>query len=78
MYKQYIMSMKNPTPLTPTEWIHQCAARLHERWHTVAQAQLEDVALDIYLDDQLRHLPPAEAAAAWLSPIANPARDSHA
>lgn len=64
--------------LTPNQWIHQCAARLQERWHTVAQEQLEEVATDIWTDDRLRHLPPAEAAAVWLSPLGSPASDSHA
>lgn len=75
---QYIDGMQNTTQITPSEWIDQCAARLHERWKTVDQAQLEDVALDIYLDDRLRHMPPADAAVAWLSPLSGPPRDSHA
>ena len=55
--------------LTPTQWIAMCAQRLHERWATVDQAQLEEAAVVIWNDAQLRALPPHEAAAKWLSPI---------
>jgi hypothetical protein len=64
--------------LAPSEWIEQCAQRLHERWHTVAPEELVDAALDIWLDDRLRHMPPAEAATEWLSPLVSPACDSRA
>lgn len=68
--------MLNAPQLTPTQWIQLCAERLHERWHTVAQEQLEEVATEIWTDDRLRHMPPAEAAAAWLQPLAGLASDS--
>jgi hypothetical protein len=55
--------------LTPTQWISQCAETLHQRWHTVDAAQLEEVAVDIWKDPKLRDMPPAEAALLWLSPI---------
>ena len=55
--------------LTPSQWIAQCAERLHERWATVDQAQLEEAAVGIWIDARLRALPPDEAAARWLSPI---------
>lgn len=76
MYIQYIGCMQT-VELTPSQWIEQCAQRLHERWHRVAPQELEDAALDIWLDDRLRHMPPAEAAAEWLSPLICSALDSH-
>lgn len=57
--------------LTPTQWIAQCAARLHERWRTVEPAQLEEVAVGLGQDEKLRSLPPSEAAQMWLTPIIN-------
>jgi hypothetical protein len=55
--------------MTPTQWIAKCAERLHERWVTVGQAQLEETAVVIWNDTQLRALPPDQAAAKWLSPV---------
>lgn len=72
LFIQYIGDMNSELTLSspsPTQWIQQCAQKLHERWHTVSTEQLEDVALDIFMDDRLRHMAPAEAAAAWLSPV---------
>ena len=58
-------------PITPTQWITECAARLHERWRTVEPAQLEEVAVGLWQDEKLRSLPPSEAAQMWLTPITN-------
>lgn len=55
--------------LLPTQWIAQCADRLHQRWRTVEPAQLEELAVDLWKDAQLRAMPPEEAAAVWLSPV---------
>lgn len=55
--------------LLPTQWIAQCADRLHQRWRTVEPAQLEELAVDLWKDVQLRAMPPEEAAAIWLSPV---------
>jgi hypothetical protein len=55
--------------LLSTQWIAQCADRLHQRWRTVEPAQLEDLAVDLWKDVQLRAMPPEEAAAVWLSPV---------
>jgi hypothetical protein len=56
--------------ITPSQWIARCGAKLHERWQTVEPAQLEEVAVVIWQDINLRALPPDQAAEAWLSPIA--------
>jgi hypothetical protein len=48
------------------EWIDRCSQRLHEHWHTVETAQLDDVAIDLWRDLRLRSLPPEEAAVEWL------------
>lgn len=72
MNKQYYADMKT---LTPTrQWITACAERLHERWHTVEAAQLEEVAVDIWQDARLRSMEPAQAAAVWLLPVASPGK----
>lgn len=55
--------------LLPTQWIAQCADRLHQRWRTVEPAQLEELAVDLWKDAQLRAMPPEDAAAIWLSPV---------
>jgi hypothetical protein len=55
--------------LLPTQWIAQCADRLHQRWRTVEPAQLEELAVDLWKDVQLRAMPPEKAAAVWLSPV---------
>lgn len=60
--------------MTPSQWIAKCGEKLHERWHTVETAQLEEVAVAIWQDAKLRSMPPEEAAAVWLRPIA-PATD---
>ena len=55
----------------PSEvWIAACAHQLQQRWRTVHPSELESVAGELWHDDQLRALPPAEAAAEWLKPIA--------
>jgi hypothetical protein len=48
------------------EWIDRCSQRLREHWHTVEQAQLDDVAIDLWRDPRLRGLPPEDAAVEWL------------
>ena len=55
--------------LTPTQWITKCAERLHDRWQTVEHGQLEEVAVVIWQDANLRAMEPHEAAAAWLKPV---------
>jgi hypothetical protein len=56
--------------MTQLQWIARCAQRLHQRWRTVAPAQLEEVAVVIWQDAALRRMEPAEAAALWLQPVA--------
>ena len=63
---QYYLYMKT---LAPTQWISQCAARLQQRWPTVAPEQLEEVAIGIWQDGDLRQKPPIEAATTWLQPV---------
>jgi hypothetical protein len=57
--------------LLPTQWIAECAERLHERWHTVGPVQLEEVAVDLWRDAHLRSMPPSEAVAEWLRPVSS-------
>lgn len=55
--------------LLPTQWIAQCAERLHQRWTTVDLAMLEEVAMDLWKNTEYRTMEPIEAAASWLTPI---------
>jgi hypothetical protein len=50
-------------------WIAACAHRLQQQWHTIDPLVLEDVAWDLWRDERLRAMPPAEAAVDWLKPI---------
>jgi hypothetical protein len=55
-----------------TQWITRCAQRLHQRWHTVGPAQLEELAGMIWRDASLRCMEPDDAAALWLAPVTPP------
>ena len=55
--------------LPATLWIAACAHRLQQHWHTVDARELEDVARELFRDEQLRAMPPEAAAAQWLRPI---------
>lgn len=55
--------------MNPIEWIARCAGRLHERWRSVEPADLEEVAVGIWQNPELRAKAPEEAAAVWLRPI---------
>ncbi|MDM0012004.1 hypothetical protein QTH87_06065 [Variovorax sp. J22P168] len=50
-------------------WIAACAHRLQQHWRTVDPIELEEVAAELWRNERLRELPPAMAAAEWLSPI---------
>jgi len=52
-------------------WIDAVAHRLHRHWRTVDAEQLEEVATDLWRDPRLREMNPAEAAIAWLGPLAD-------
>jgi hypothetical protein len=52
------------------DWIAICAHQLQRQWRTVDPDQLDEVAADLWHDEALRALAPAEAAVAWLKPIA--------
>ncbi|PZQ66936.1 MAG: hypothetical protein DI563_22360 [Variovorax paradoxus] len=59
---------------TPTAlWVAACAHHLQRRWRTVDPAQLEALAADLAGDAHLRAMPPDDAAAQWLEPVALPA-----
>lgn len=54
-----------PAPL----WIAACAQRLQQHWRTVDRRQLEEAAEDLWKDERLRSMTPADAAAVWLEPV---------
>jgi hypothetical protein len=49
------------------EWVARCAHRLREHWRTVAVQSLEEIANDLWLNSELTHMQPEDAAIAWLS-----------
>ena len=51
-------------------WIAACAHRLQQHWRTVDPVELEAVAREIWRDARLREREPADAAAEWLTPVA--------
>jgi len=51
------------------EWVAQCAHRLREHWPHADVGALEEAAMDLWRDDDLRSLAPIDAAARWLSPL---------
>jgi hypothetical protein len=55
--------------VTPSNWIARCAVRLGQRWRTVPPAILEEAAVEIWGDLELRALSPEDAAAEWLQPL---------
>ena len=58
--------------LTRPDWIAIAAHRLQYRWRSINPGQLEEVAAEIWNDEQLSVLDPAEAIDAWLAPIYTP------
>jgi hypothetical protein len=58
--------------LLPSQWVAQCAVKLHERWTTVDQGTLEEVAMELWKDTQYRVMEPVAAASTWLTPIEAP------
>jgi len=50
-------------------WIALCAHRLQRQWRTVDPEQLDEVAGDLWSDERLRRLAPADAAVDWLRPV---------
>jgi len=47
--------------LTEAQWIAIAAHRLQHRWRSINPGQLDDLAADLWRDEQLRALEPANA-----------------
>ncbi|MDM0067874.1 hypothetical protein [Variovorax sp. J31P207] len=56
------------------DWIAVCAHQLQRQWRTVDPDQLDEVAADLWRDPRLRAMAPAQAAVAWLAPVAHLSR----
>ena len=61
--------MNTDTAIASDTWIAACAHALQRRWRSVDPDMLEAVASELYCDEQLKLLPPTQAAARWLSPV---------
>lgn len=59
--------------LTQPEWVAIAAHRLQYRWRSINPGQLEDVATELWKDEHLSGLDPAQAVDTWLTPILPPA-----
>lgn len=55
--------------LISSQWIAQCAQCLAGRWRKASPPKLEEVAIDLWRDEQLRKLDPKEAAAQWIAAV---------
>lgn len=49
-----------------TTWIVRCARRLRSQWPHVPVGQLEETAVDLATEAELRAQEPEQAAEAWL------------
>ena len=57
------------TPATASEWISEMSTLLQLRWPSIDPARLEDVASDLWRDEQLRSHDAKTAARMWLEPV---------
>ena len=55
--------------LTETQWIAIAAHRLQHRWRSINPGQLDDLAAELWRDEELRALEPERAIDTWLTPI---------
>jgi len=55
--------------LTEAQWIAIAAHRLQHRWRSINPRQLDDLAAELWQDEELRALEPACAVDHWLTPI---------
>ncbi|RYE42833.1 MAG: hypothetical protein EOP24_30965 [Hyphomicrobiales bacterium] len=58
------------TELNAEIWIAACAHQLQQRWRSVHPSELEAVASELWHDEHLRAMAPAQAATEWLEPVA--------
>ena len=49
-----------------SQWVAQCARRLRERWPHADVTSLEEAAIELWDDEVLRSMAPADAAESWL------------
>ena len=52
--------------LADVQWAAQCAHRLREQWPHADPTSLDETAAQLWQDESLRVMAPAEAAIAWL------------
>jgi hypothetical protein len=55
--------------LADVQWVAQCTHRLREHWPHADVMALEETALELWRDEELRVLAPSDAAAQWLAPL---------
>ena len=63
--------------LSRPEWVAIAAHRLHYRWRSINPGQLDEVAAELWDDEHLRGLEPAQAVDIWLTPILVPEKPEH-
>ena len=52
--------------LADVQWLAHCAERLREQWPRADPTSLAEAAGELWADEALRRLTPAEAARGWL------------
>jgi hypothetical protein len=52
--------------LADVQWLARCAWRLREHWPHADPTSLEEAAAELWHDESLRTLAPADAAITWL------------
>ena len=51
-----------------SDWIETVSARLQRQWPTLDPQRMDDVALALWRDENLRAMDPDQAADKWLAP----------
>ena len=57
---------RDTSKLFDVQWVAQCARRLRERWPHADPTSLEEAAIELWEDEELRAVPGARAAEIWL------------
>ena len=57
---------RDTSKLFDVQWVAQCARRLRERWPHADPTSLEEAAIELWNDEELRAVQPVRAAEIWL------------
>ena len=57
------------TTTRASDWLNAMSARLQQRWPSLDPQRLDDLALALWGDENLRAMSPDDAADRWLAPV---------